>query len=91
MLTAVYLGCTRVGAIVMYTVGMALMGPFYSGTMVNVNDISHHYSGIIMAFINGMGSITGIIGPWFVGYLTPHVSASALTVFLLYIVPSVHY
>lgn len=74
MVAAAHMGCTRVGAITMYTVGMFFMGLYYPGTMVNINDISHHYSGVIMAFSNGISSFTGIIAPWVVGHFTPHVS-----------------
>ncbi|XP_018570592.1 putative inorganic phosphate cotransporter [Anoplophora glabripennis] len=72
MVTAAHIGCTRAGAITLYTVGMFFMGLYYPGTMVNINDISRHYSGTIMALTNGLCSLTGIVGTFVVGHLTPH-------------------
>lgn len=73
-LIAVYLGCTRTGAVTMYVLGLVLKAPIYSGVLLSGNDISRHYAGIIMAFTNGLASAAGILGPGFVGLLTPNVS-----------------
>ncbi|CAG9840302.1 unnamed protein product [Diabrotica balteata] len=63
----VYVGCNRWAAQVLVSISFFLVGPFFSGMKVNVNDITIHYGGTIMAIVNGLGSFTGIIGPFMVG------------------------
>nr|CAI5821122.1 unnamed protein product [Callosobruchus analis] len=70
LILAGFLGCNRIGVVICTTAGVACMGPFYAGMKVNVNDITVHYAGTIMAIINGLGSTAGIVGPFLVGYLT---------------------
>lgn len=53
---------------------MGFMGAFYPGMKVNALDLSSNYAGTIMAIVNGIGAITGIIAPYLVGLLTPDVS-----------------
>lgn len=52
---------------------MGFMGTFYSGLKVNPLDLSPNYAGVLMAFTNGVGGITGIAGPYIAGVLTPDV------------------
>ncbi|XP_030754218.1 uncharacterized protein LOC115881008 [Sitophilus oryzae] len=68
---AVYIGCSRLWVVFLCTFGMFWMGPFWSASKVNVNDLSRHYGGILMAIINGIGAWAGILGPWITGYFTP--------------------
>ncbi|XP_030754300.1 sialin-like [Sitophilus oryzae] len=65
-----YVGCSRIGVIILCTVGMFFKGPFWSASKVNVNDLTRHYGGILMAIINGMGVWAGFIGSWITGYFT---------------------
>lgn len=58
-----YAGCSRYWAVGLFTFGMFLMGPFYCGTKVTAIDITIHFSGIIMALMNGIGALTGAAGP----------------------------
>ena len=74
MISASYAGCDRVGVVVLITIGTTLMGTFYPGMKVNALDLSPNYSGTVMAIVNGIGAITGIITPYLVGVLTPDVS-----------------
>lgn len=53
---------------------MGFMGTFYPGMKVNGLDLSPNYAGSLMALTNGIGAITGIAAPVFVGYLTPNVN-----------------
>lgn len=46
-------------------------GTFYPGMKVNGLDLSPNYSGTLMALVNGMGALTGIITPYIVGELAP--------------------
>lgn len=64
-------------------VGVALViigyGPFgcviASGFIVNLNDIGgKHYAGVLFGISNTFGTIPGILAPYFVGLMTPHVT-----------------
>lgn len=66
---ASYAECDRDLVIVMFTVGMTLMGTFYPGMKVNALDLSPNYSGTLMALVNGIGALTGIVTPYIVGQL----------------------
>ncbi|KAK9497046.1 hypothetical protein O3M35_002058 [Rhynocoris fuscipes] len=72
MLAASYAGCDRVAVSVLMTVGFAFMGFFYSSLKVNTLDLSPNYAGTLMAFVNGVGAISGIITPNLIGYLAPN-------------------
>ncbi|XP_014261738.1 sialin-like [Cimex lectularius] len=69
---ASYAGCNKPAVVTLFTVGMGFMGFCYSSLRVNGLDISPNYAGTIMAIVNGMGSISGMVGPILVGYLTPN-------------------
>lgn len=58
----------------MFTLGMGFMGTFYSGLKANTLDIAPNYAGVVMAVANGIGGLTGVVGPYIVGLLTPNVS-----------------
>lgn len=49
------------------------MGNFYPGMKVNAIDLSPNYAGSLMALTNGLGALTGIAAPAFVGVMTPDV------------------
>uniref|UniRef100_A0AAR5QB79 Major facilitator superfamily (MFS) profile domain-containing protein n=1 Tax=Dendroctonus ponderosae TaxID=77166 RepID=A0AAR5QB79_DENPD len=70
ILIASYVGCNRMLAVGMFTIGMGFMGTFYCGMKVNALDLSPNYAGTIMAIVNGIGGLTGIIVPYLVGALT---------------------
>lgn len=69
---ASYAGCNRTAVVVMFTIGMTLMGTALPGIMVNVLDLSPNYAGTLMAMTNGISALTGIVTPYIVGVLTPH-------------------
>lgn len=71
LLAATYAGCERVLVVVLFCVGMAFMGPFYSSLKVNALDISPNYSGLVMSIVNGLGAVSGIVSPSIVGLLIP--------------------
>lgn len=58
---------------VLFTVGMGGMGAFYPGMRVNGLDLSKHYAGTVMALVNGLGAVSGMVSPILIGLLTPHV------------------
>lgn len=74
MILASYSGCDTTAVVILFTTAMGLMGAFYPGMKVNALDLSSNYAGTIMAIVNGIGAITGIIAPYLVGLLTPDVS-----------------
>ncbi|KOB79399.1 MFS sugar transporter-like protein [Operophtera brumata] len=71
MILASYSGCDTQTVVILFTASMGLMGAFYPGMKVNALDLSGNYAGTIMAIVNGIGAITGIIAPFLVGLLTP--------------------
>ncbi|XP_032684299.1 putative inorganic phosphate cotransporter [Odontomachus brunneus] len=76
IVAASYSKCDKVIAVVMFTIGMTLMGTFYPGMKVNGLDLTPNYSGTLMAIVNGIGAITGIITPYIVSVLTPNETLS---------------
>ena len=62
----------------LFTIAMGIMGTFYPGMKVNPLDLSPNYAGTLMAVTNGIGALTGILGPYLVGVLTPNVSFNNL-------------
>lgn len=76
IILASYAGCNRIAVVAMFTLGMGFMGTFYSGIKANAIDLAPNYAGVIMAVANGMGGLTGVVGPYIVGLLTEHVSES---------------
>lgn len=74
ILAASYSGCDRSLAVAMFTIAMGFMGTFYCGMKVNALDLSPNFAGTIMAIVNGIGGLTGIIVPYLIGALTENVS-----------------
>ncbi|XP_069685198.1 putative inorganic phosphate cotransporter isoform X2 [Periplaneta americana] len=72
MIAASYAGCDRTAVVALITMGTALMGAFYPGMKVNALDLSPNYAGTLMAIVNGIGAISGIVTPYLVGVLTPN-------------------
>jgi ACS family sodium-dependent inorganic phosphate cotransporter len=71
---ASYAGCDRTLVVILFTLAMGTMGGFYPGMKVNALDLSPNYAGTLMAITNGIGALTGILGPYLVGVLTPNTS-----------------
>ena len=74
IVAASYAGCNRLLVVFLFTIAMGIMGTFYPGMKVNPIDLSPNYAATLMAITNGIGAITGIIGPYVVGIMTPNVS-----------------
>ncbi|KAK9496798.1 hypothetical protein O3M35_012991 [Rhynocoris fuscipes] len=72
VILASYAGCNKAAVATLFTVGMGLMGFVYASLRVNSLDLSPNYSGTIMAIVNGLGSISGMVAPVLVGGLTPN-------------------
>lgn len=70
---ASYAGCNREAVTGLFALGMGLMGFFYPSLKVNPLDLSPNYAGTVMALVNGIGAISGIITPYLVGLLIPDV------------------
>lgn len=73
-LAASYAGCDKIKVVVLFTIGMATMGFFYSSMKVNVMDLTPNYAGPAMAMVNGVGAVAGIVSPPLIGYLIPNVN-----------------
>ncbi|KAI4456697.1 solute carrier family 17 [Holotrichia oblita] len=70
IIAASYAGCNRWLVVALFTIAMGFMGTFYCGMKVNALDLSPNYGGTLMAIVNGIGAITGIITPYLAGALT---------------------
>lgn len=68
---ASYAGCDKTAVTGLFALGMGLMGFFYPSLKVNPLDLSPNYAGTVMALVNGIGAVSGIITPYLVGLLTP--------------------
>lgn len=73
-MAASYAGCNRALVIVLFTLAMGTMGGFYPGMKLSPLDMSPNYAGTLMAVTNGIGALTGILGPYLVGVLTPNTT-----------------
>lgn len=80
MILASYAGCNRMLVVAWFTLAMGFMGTFYPGMKVNPLDLSPNYAGSLMAVTNGIGALTGIAAPVFVGVLTPNVSIAPFNI-----------
>lgn len=76
IVAASYAGCDRIVVVTLFTIAMGIMGTFYPGMKVNPLDLSPNYAGTLMAVTNGIGAITGIIGPTLVGFMTTNSSVN---------------
>ncbi|KAJ8681205.1 hypothetical protein QAD02_016992 [Eretmocerus hayati] len=70
IVAASYAGCDRLMVVIMFYIGMTLMGTALPGIMVCVLDLSPNYAGTLMALTNGISALTGIVTPQIVGILT---------------------
>ncbi|GLV45086.1 Dietary and metabolic glutamate transporter [Carabus blaptoides fortunei] len=70
IIAASYAGCDKITVVALFCIGMGLMGTFYPGMKVNALDLSSNYAGTIMAIVNGIGAIAGIVTPILVGNIT---------------------
>lgn len=71
-----FIDCTQpLLGVALLTIGFGMIGCVVgSGFIVNLNDIGgKHYSGVLFGISNTFGTIPGIIAPYFVGLMTPHV------------------
>lgn len=73
LVAASYAECNRYAVVTLLTIGMGFMGTCFAGLKVNSLDLSPNYAGVLMAFVNGVGGLTGIAGPYVAGLLTPDV------------------
>lgn len=73
MMGASYVGCNKIAAVMLFSLMMGSMGSYYAGMRLNPLDLSPNYSATLMAIVNGIGSVTGVISPLVVGALTTNV------------------
>lgn len=78
IVAASYAGCDKVSVVVLFCIGMGFMGTFYPGMKVNALDLASNYAGTLMAIVNGIGAIAGIVTPILIGNITKNVSLFVL-------------
>lgn len=57
-----------------FILAIGFFGCYYTGFRLNSLDLAPNFAGSLMALTNGIGALTGIAGPVFVGFMTPNVS-----------------
>ncbi|KAK3909172.1 Putative inorganic phosphate cotransporter [Frankliniella fusca] len=72
IIAASFAGCDWVAVVALLTAGLGGMGGAYCGMRVNALDLSRRHAGTVMALVNGVGAISGIVSPLLIGMLTPH-------------------
>ncbi|XP_072746442.1 putative inorganic phosphate cotransporter [Anoplolepis gracilipes] len=65
-----YVGCDRIRAVVLMTIGIACIGGMYCGFLANHIDIAPNFAGSLVAMTNFVATIPGFVVPVFVGQLT---------------------
>ena len=74
MLSASYMH-TKTTVSLCFIFGMSTLAFSYSSLKINALDLSPNYAASIMAIVNGVGCISGVLAHYFVGVLTTHVSS----------------
>ncbi|ALC39779.1 CG9254 [Drosophila busckii] len=69
MVAASYAKCNIWLTVLLFTICLATMGPYYSGLKLTPLDLSPNYAGTLTAITNGIGSITGYLAPQAVGII----------------------
>lgn len=69
-----YAGVDQIAATALFLVGFTLMGAFFPSIRVNAIDLAPNFAGTLIAISSGLGSITGFVGPYVAGVLTPNVN-----------------
>ncbi|XP_031635861.1 putative inorganic phosphate cotransporter [Contarinia nasturtii] len=64
--------------VTMFVCAMSFLGNFYPGLKINSLDLSPNYSGSLMALTNGIGGISGVVVPPFIGYIVDDKTNSAI-------------
>lgn len=72
IIAASYAGCDRTTVVVLFTIMMGFMGPFYPGLMVNGIDLSPNYTGAVAGIMALIGAAAGMAAPYVIGILTPN-------------------
>lgn len=65
-----YVGCNRIMAVILMTIGVTCIGGMYCGFLANHIDIAPNYAGTLVALTNTFATIPGFVVPIFVGKLT---------------------
>lgn len=65
-----HVGCDRVSAVLLMTIGIACIGGMYCGFLANHIDIAPNFAGSLVAMTNVVATIPGFVVPVFVGQLT---------------------
>ncbi|KAL0278598.1 UNVERIFIED_CONTAM: hypothetical protein PYX00_000372 [Menopon gallinae] len=73
LVLASYSGQNEPLVVTFFILTLMFMGTFYPGMKVNALDLSPNYAGSLMAVVNGIGGLTGIITPYLIGEIATDV------------------
>lgn len=74
MIGASYAGCNELLVVVFFMLSIGLTGFNAAGTLLNIFDLAPNYIGPLTGVINSISTVAGMLSPYIVGVLTPHVS-----------------
>ncbi|XP_053973798.1 putative inorganic phosphate cotransporter isoform X2 [Hylaeus volcanicus] len=77
-----YVGCNRILAVALMTIGVTCIGGMYSGFLSNHIDIAPNFAGTLVAITNCVATIPGFVVPIFVGKLTHGNVSNCISVLL---------
>lgn len=69
---ASYAECDKLMVVIFFTISIVFQG--VPGITMNPLDLSPNYAGILSGVCCTVGALTGILAPYIVGVITPHVS-----------------
>ncbi|XP_046750763.1 putative inorganic phosphate cotransporter [Diprion similis] len=72
LIGASYAGCSRTVVVVLFVLGMGVLGNLFPGVMVNNVDLSPNHAETLMGITNTITSLASIAAPYAVGVLTPN-------------------
>ncbi|KAK9693156.1 hypothetical protein QE152_g34387 [Popillia japonica] len=66
-----YMMCNAELAVLMFTFGVILKGPVFSGSKVNHLELTTNFAGLVMALCNGIGAISGFLSSAIITAVAP--------------------
>lgn len=86
LLCASYAGCDEMLVVTFFIISVGARGFLAAGLYVNPMDLSPNYAGALISLANGIGALTGVLAPYIVGVLTPHVRFIPISTYFTLIV-----
>lgn len=76
LIAASYAGCNEILVVIFFMLSIGFTGFNSAGTILNMLDLAPNYIGPLTGVVNFVSTIAGMLSPYIVGVLTPHVSTT---------------